>query len=219
MGSKTISNATVKRMHDRGSILTLKMFWPLNHDVQSRNAIISFHRKQGDFIRETLDYREPTETWQIVEALQVYTMALARVWPEHWMGHALQRILTQYRWIANCGKAKASQVRILIDFINHVMAENATKGRHLKPPLTYQKIEEAMTNRVWSKGISKEACQTGRDPYSSTPDGSRIPKKQWPNGCHHHLHSPGHWRRPEQGQRQGTAPAKEGFTHKQAQVL
>ena len=76
----------------------------------------------------------------------------------------------------NCIKAKASQVRILIDFINHVMAENATKGRHLKPSLTYQKIKEAMTNRVWSKGISKEACQTGRDPYSSTPDGSRIPK-------------------------------------------
>ena len=40
LGSKTISNATVKRMHDRGSILTLKMFWPLNHDVQSRNARI-----------------------------------------------------------------------------------------------------------------------------------------------------------------------------------
>ena len=103
-------------------------------------------------------------------------MALARVWPDDWTGHALQRILTLYRWIANCGKAKAVQVRILINFINHVLAENATNGRNLKPPLTYQKIEEAMANRIWSKGINREACQTGRDPYSSTPDGTRIPK-------------------------------------------
>ena len=56
-------------MHNKGSILTLKMFWPVNHDVQSRNAKISFNEKKGNFIRETLDYREPTETLQIVEAL------------------------------------------------------------------------------------------------------------------------------------------------------
>ena len=54
-------------------------------------------------------------------------MCLARVWPEDWTGHALQRILTQYRWIANCGKGKASQVRLLIDFINHVLAENSNR--------------------------------------------------------------------------------------------
>ena len=44
--------------------MILKMFWLLNHDVQSRNARISFQGKEGDFIRETLDYREPTETWR-----------------------------------------------------------------------------------------------------------------------------------------------------------
>ena len=91
-------------MHNKGSILTLKMFWPVNHDVQSRNAKISFNEKKGNFIRETLDYREPTETWQIVEALQIYTMAQSRVWPDNWTGHALQRILTSYRWIVNWAK-------------------------------------------------------------------------------------------------------------------
>ena len=94
---------------------------------------------------------------EIVEALQVYTMALARVWPDNWTGHALQRILTTYRWIANCGKAKTVQVRVLIDFINHVLALNATNGRLLKPPLTYLKIEEAMSNQVSAKGIIREA--------------------------------------------------------------
>ena len=176
MGSLTISHATVKRMHNRGSILTIKMFLPSNFDVQSRASRIMYNAKQKDFTHETLDFKEATETWQIVEALQAYTMALARVWPEDWTGHALQRILTQHRWLANCGKAKASQVKILIGFINHVLAENANKGRQMKQPISYLKIEEAMSDRIWSRGISKSACQTGRDPYSSTPDGSRIMK-------------------------------------------
>ena len=33
-----------------------------------------------------------------------------------------------------------------------------------------------MANRIWSRGINRESCQTGGDPWSSTPDGSRIPK-------------------------------------------
>ena len=99
------------------------MYWPVNHDVQSRNARISFKSKQRDFTRETLDFKDLIETWQIVEALQTYTMALARVWPEEWTGHALKQILTQFRWIANCGRATASQLCFLIDFINHMLAE------------------------------------------------------------------------------------------------
>ena len=75
-------------------------------------------------------------------------MALSRVWPDDWTGHALQRILTSYRWIANCGKPKAVQVKVLIDFINNVLAMNATNGIHLKPPATYLKIEEAMSNWI-----------------------------------------------------------------------
>ena len=71
-------------------------------------------------------------------------------------------------------------MKLLLDFINNVLAMNATNGRHLKPPLSYLKIEEAMSNLIWCKGISRESCQTGRDPYSSTSesesDGSRIPK-------------------------------------------
>ena len=59
MWSLTIFHGTVKRMYERGSILTIKMFWPVNHDVQSRNARISFKSKQRDFTRETLDFKEP----------------------------------------------------------------------------------------------------------------------------------------------------------------
>ena len=103
-------------------------------------------------------------------------MCLARVWPEDWTGHALQSILTKYRWIANCGKAKAVQVKILIDFINNVLSTNATYGRQNRQPATYAKIEEVMANRIWSRGINREMCQTGRDPWSSIPDGGRIPK-------------------------------------------
>ena len=141
-------------MHDRGAILTIKMFLPTNHNVSSKEAKISYKGTDGDFVRETLNYREPTETWQIVEALQVYTMCLSRVWTEDWTGQALQSILIKYRWIANCGKPKAAQVKILIDFINNVLSTNATYDRQHKQPATYSKIKEVIANRIWSRGIN-----------------------------------------------------------------
>ena len=178
MGTLTVANATIKRMHDRGAIVTIKMFLPMNHDVSSRNAKISIKGSDGDFVRETLDYREPTEPWQIVEALTVYTMCLSRIWPDDWTGHALTSILTKYRWLSNCGNSRSSQVKILIDFINNVLSTNATFGRQNRQPASYAKIEEVMANRIWSRGINREMCQTGRDPWSSTPDGPRIPKRE-----------------------------------------
>ena len=59
-------------------------------------------------------------------------------------------------------------MKLLLDFINNVLAMNATNGTHLKPHVTYLKIKEAMSNRIWCKGINRESCQTGRDPYSWT---------------------------------------------------
>ena len=105
--------------------------------MSSRESKISYKGTGGDFVRETLNYREPTETWQIVEALQMYIMCLSRVWPKDWTGHALQSILTKYRWIANCGKQKPAQVKILIDFINNVLSTNATNSRQHKQPASY----------------------------------------------------------------------------------
>ena len=69
-------------------------------------------------------------------------------------------------------------MKILIDFINNVLSTNATYGRQSRQPATYAKIEEVMANRIWSRGINREMCQTGRDPWSSTPDGPRIPKRE-----------------------------------------
>ena len=140
-------------------------------------------------------------------------MALARVWPDNWTGHALQRILTTYRWIANCGKAKTVQVHVLIDFINHVLALNATNGRLLKPPLTYLKIEEAMSNRIWS--INREACQTGRDPYSSTPDGTSIPKYDGYHDDSNTFAQPGAGSG-QSGSKKGKEPAPRRRAHRKA---
>ena len=33
LGTLTVANASVRRMHDRGAILTINMFLPMNHDT------------------------------------------------------------------------------------------------------------------------------------------------------------------------------------------
>ena len=59
--------------------------------TRNRSALvkISYNPKCQDFTEKTIDYKEPSETLQVVEALQTYTMALSRVWPEDRTGHTL----------------------------------------------------------------------------------------------------------------------------------
>ena len=90
MGALTLAPVTIKKLPDRGSELTVRMFWPKNHDVRQRQRRISVN-KDNTYLEPTLDFKDPRETWELVEALNTYTLALHRVWPEDWTGLALQR--------------------------------------------------------------------------------------------------------------------------------
>ena len=154
MDSLTLAPVTIKKLHDRGSDITICMFWPKNHDVMTKQTRISAH-KDNTFLEPTLDFKDPTETWELVEALNIYTLALHRVWPEDWTGLALQRILINYRWLSNYVKLKSVQVNLLTRFINQVFSLNASNGRDGKPPLTYKEIEDTMSEMIRTKGLKK----------------------------------------------------------------
>ena len=151
---------TIKKLHDRGSDITICMFWPKNHDVMTKQTRISAH-KDNTFLEPTLDFKDPTETWELVEALNIYTLALHRVWPEDWTGIALQRTLINYRWLSNYGKLKSVQVNLLTRFINQVFSLNASNGRDGKPPLTYKEIEDTMSEMIRTKGLKKSMGHLG----------------------------------------------------------
>ena len=167
MGSLTLAQVTIKKLHDRGSNITIRMFWPKNRDVMTKQTRILVH-KDNTFLEPTLDFKDPRETWQLMEALNTYTLALSRVWPEDWTGLALQRILINYRWLSNCGKLKSVQVSLLTSFINQVFSLNASNRRDGKTPLKYKEIEDTMSEIIWIKGIEKSANCGGRDSYAST---------------------------------------------------
>ena len=177
MGSLTLAPVTIKKLHDRGSELTIRMFWPKNHDVITRQTRIVVN-KYNTYLEPTLDFKDPRETWELVVALNTYTLALHRVWPEDWTGLALQRILINYRWLSNCGKLKSVQVNLLKGFINQVLSLHAANGRDTKPPLTYKEIKDTMSKMIWTKGLEKSQNCGGRDPYaSSLPTVSQPPKQ------------------------------------------
>ena len=181
MGSLILAPVTIKKLHDRGSEITIRMFWPKNHDVTTRQTRISM-KKDNSFLEPTLDFKDPRETWELVEALNTYTLALHRVWPEDWTGFALQRILINYRWLSNCGKLKTVQVNLLTGFINQVFSLNAANGRDAKPPLSYKEIEDTMNEMIWTKGLEKSANCGGRDPYASSSP--TVPSPTAPHGQH-----------------------------------
>ena len=175
MGSLTIAPVTIKKLHDRGSDITIKMFWPRNHDVVTKSSRISIN-KDNSFLEPALDFKNPRETWEFVEALHTYTLVLHRVWPEDWTGLALMRILINYRWLSNCGKSKSTQMQLLTNFVNQVFSLNAANGRITKPPLTYKEIEDVMSEMVWTRGIEKSINCAGKDPYASSQTG--VPQTQ-----------------------------------------
>ena len=179
MGSLILAPVTIKKLHDRGNEITIRMFWPKNHDVTTRQTRISM-KKDNSFLEPTLDFKDPRETWELVEALNTYTLALHRVWPEDWTGFALQRILINYRWLSNCGKLKTVQVNLLTGFINQVFCLNAANGRDAKPPLSYKEIEDTMNEMIWTKGLEKSANCGGRDPYASSSP--TVPSPTPPQG-------------------------------------
>ena len=81
MGSLTIAPVTIKKLHDRGSNITIKMFWPRNHDIVTKQSRILIN-KDKSFLEPALDLKSPRETWEFVEALHTYTVVLHRVSPE-----------------------------------------------------------------------------------------------------------------------------------------
>ena len=73
MGSLTIAPIAIKKLHDRGSDITIKIFWPRNHDVVHKQSRISIN-KDNSFLKPALDFKSPRETWEFVEALHTYTL-------------------------------------------------------------------------------------------------------------------------------------------------
>ena len=98
-------------------------------------------------------------------------------------------------------QASQKVLQVLIDFINNVLSTNATYGRQNRPPASYAKIEEVMANRVWSRGINREKCQAGRDPWSATPDRWRIPKTETQSAPEETRSQPGSKRGQNNGKR------------------
>ena len=61
MGALTLAPVTIKKLHDRGSELTIRMFWHTNHDVRQRTARISMN-KDNTYLEPTLDFKDMRET-------------------------------------------------------------------------------------------------------------------------------------------------------------
>ena len=168
MGSLAVENVLIKEMRNCGAKLTLKMFWLVNHDMQSRACWIIFNQTDHRLKEPTFDFKEPREAWQVVEALNIYTLCLLHVRPEDWAGHALQRILIQDRWLSGCNKSRATQATIMVAFINQVLSTNASRGRSMRAPLSYKQIEDVLAERMWKRGVIKAKCSGGRNPCASS---------------------------------------------------
>ena len=184
MGVIEVAPVIIKKLHDRGAELQIKMFSPINVDVACRSG--RFHMSEdGESVSiKSHDFKPVLQTWQVVEALTTYTLCLHRVWPEDWTGLALTRILNHYRWLAPSGRAKVEQVKLITNFIDTVFTKNAARGRENKAPYSFKEIEQVMETIVWSKNVDKASCLGTNDPFASS--NHRAATGPGPAALHHY---------------------------------
>lgn len=173
MGVIKVAPVIIKKLHDRGLKIQIRMFSPINVDVACRSG--RFHMSEdGESVSiKSHDFKPVLQAWQLVDALTTYTLCLHQVWPEDWTGLALTKILNHYRWLATSGRTKAEQVKLITNFIDTVFTKNAARGRENKIPYSLKEIEQVMETVVWGHSVDKAACIGTTDPFASS--GHRPP--------------------------------------------
>lgn len=140
-----VSDIVAIRCHDRSFPLKLKMFIPANR------AQKSFNSKEDK--EESADWEAAKGIHDIREALLNLADVLAELWPYDDTARILQRILHNYNFGAALRGSEQEKVKIMVEFCDNVLRENASRAVELEPPLSFRQAKERwvdLTERLTS---------------------------------------------------------------------
>jgi len=111
-------------------------------------------------------WEAPKATGDIQCALLNLMEVYALLWPYDCSIRVVQRVLIRYDWASSYGSSDKDRCRILEDFVDRVLCENASRAARKSPPLSYEQVK----NR-WRDAVEKEPPARG-----STE--ANLPKQQ-----------------------------------------
>jgi len=155
-----ISECVVVRAHDRTLPLKLKMFFSGNRAQKNLG---------GDEKKEAAqDWDSPKALLEVQEALLNFQDVYAKLWQLDDTPRILQRVLLHYNYGGACKLSEQDRCRMVIEFCDTVLRENANRAVVKKTPLSFRQVKERWADtterypaRDSSPAVGKQGGQGG----------------------------------------------------------
>lgn len=133
----SVNENTITRAHDRTIPLRLKMF--------SKNNF----SKKGFGSSNNSDNKEAAESWEAPKAIMEVHRALSNmtevyacIWPLDPTPRVLNRVLLHYDFGASYGSDEKNRCKLIEQFCDLVLSENARRAVREDPPLSWEKAKD-----------------------------------------------------------------------------
>ena len=146
--ANTINPRIVKKVHDMNAHLELKYFDVGNITVESRAPKAKFSARGGDIQTDlALDWVEPDNVWQCVDALFNYCTTVYSVRRDDYTPWVLMKVLHEIRYFAVCKDSK-TQKKVITEFVNCIFRKNEANARKKAPPIEYDDALKIAENEL-----------------------------------------------------------------------
>ena len=180
-----ISARTKELVHDRSDVtINIKMFSPVNVMIgREGDSMTSKFKQEADGVKvEMLDkWADMTSIGQLEEALDNLVRLWTNIWPFDYGPSNIKGVLTKHRNFASTFENMNTRKKILEDFINRALGDNAVRAGQKLPPLSFKEVEDR-AKEVMERKSDYNRVQNHGSYNNSKPQQKPAQKK--PQGSH-----------------------------------
>ena len=171
-----ISARTKEVVHDRSDVtINIKMFSPINVMVgrEGDSMTSRFKHESGGVKVEMLDkWADITTIGQLDEALDNLVRLWSSVWPFDYGPSNIKGVLSKHRNFAGSFDNMNTRKKILEDFINRTLGDNAVRAGQKLPPLSLKEVDdrakEVMDRKTDYNRVQNLSTQQNQNQRKST---------------------------------------------------
>ena len=142
-----ISAKTLELIQDRSDpTISIKMFSNINvmvgREGASQTSKVQQHSSGYIEVEARDNWLEVASVWQLEEALDNLVRAWTALWPGEYGPANLRGIVTKYRAFAAAFNSPDVRKKVLEDFLNRILGDNAVRAGQRLPPLAFNEVDK-----------------------------------------------------------------------------
>ena len=172
-----ISPRTLELLHDRASVIEIKMFLTINVSIGRAGSSKKQNlRTLEDGSTELVcsdDWLTPTSVNQLLEALDNLAAVWVVMWPGEWSVATLRRVVTLHQAFGDINVPELRK-RLLESFLNDVLKKNSSNAARKKLPMDFEKVNNLAKHYLENKRNYERAfnLDTKKKDFTQKENGS-----------------------------------------------